>query len=188
MTTGIDILALQREIDEVNRASGWRELNVLFTEAMALLVSEMSEAVDAWRKWGLGDMTGRREGPIQMGNPPTGPPKPEGVGSEFADIAIRLLDDCALFGVRIDEGMLWLQHWSVPQSLVAAMRTLDRVSCKAEDAYDTGDMTGVARQFTVLWLQLGYFARHYGIDLGFEIERKMAFNRTRSHRHGGKRM
>lgn len=28
---------------------------------------------------------------------------------------------------------------------------------------------------------------HYGIDLAGEIERKMAYNRTRAHRHGGKK-
>jgi NTP pyrophosphatase (non-canonical NTP hydrolase) len=30
-----------------------------------------------------------------------GPPKPEGVGSEFADVLIRLLDDCQLHGIDL---------------------------------------------------------------------------------------
>lgn len=31
-------------------------------------------------------------------------------------------------------------------------------------------------------------AEKYGVDLEYEYERKMAYNRTRSYRHGGKRL
>ena len=103
---------MQAEVLAVNLEKGWRGPDVKevsFGEAMALLHSEVSEALEAYRSHGTEDFT--REGG-----------KPEGVGSEFADVLIRLLDDCDMFG----------------------------------------------------------------IDLEAEYERKIAFNRTRPYRHGGK--
>ncbi len=103
---------MQAEIYKINVEKGWRgpdAKEVSFGEAMALLHSEVSEALNAYRIAGTADLT------IEGG-------KPEGVGSEFADVLIRLLDDCDLFG----------------------------------------------------------------IDLEAEYERKVAYNRTRPYRHGGK--
>ena len=106
---------MQAEVLEVNTANGWSGPGSpakTFGDCMALLHSEVSEALEAYRVWGTADATGRI----------LGESKPEGVGSEFADVFIRLLDDC------------------------------DR----------------------------------WGIDLRAEYERKIAYNRTRSFRHGGK--
>jgi NTP pyrophosphatase (non-canonical NTP hydrolase) len=112
------------EVDTLVHEKGWRDRPVSFGEAMATLHSEVSEALEAWRVWGLEDKTG----PDIISNDASGelrwPGKPLGVGSEFADVLIRLLDDCALFGV----------------------------------------------------------------DLEAEYERKMAYNRSRTYRHGGKRL
>ena len=107
------IAEMQAEVVEINKALGWHDKNVTFPEAMAMLHSEVSEALEAWRVWGTEDAT-----------KPVHAPKPEGIGSEFADILIRLLDDCEL----------------------------------------------------------------YGVDLQAEYERKVAYNRTRPYRHGGKRI
>lgn len=107
---------MQTEIKNLNTQKGWYDKPVPFLQAMMLLVTEVAEAAEAWRQWGLEDRT------AQCRCPDPAHTKPEGVGSEFADIFIRLLDDC--------------ERW--------------------------------------------------GIDLDFEYERKMAFNETRSFRHGGK--
>lgn len=106
---------MQAEVVAVVKEKGWYEDNRTFGESMALLHSEVSEALEAYREWGLTDETGFAEDPEF-------PPKPEGVGSEFADVLIRLLDDC----------------------------------------------------------------ERYGVDLEAEYNRKLAFNRTRPYRHGGK--
>lgn len=111
---GKTIRQMQTEVVRVNLELGWRGEGVKepsFPEAMMLLVTEVAEAVEAWRTNGCQDVTEAGVGA-----------KPEGVGSEFADILIRLLDDCDLFG----------------------------------------------------------------IDLMAEYERKIAYNRTRPYRHGGK--
>lgn len=103
------------EVVANNKAKGWHDNPPSLPEAMMMLVTEAAEAVEVWRVHGTADPT-RWE--------PGCPGKPEGLGSELADIFIRLLDDCYLFG----------------------------------------------------------------IDLEAEFARKMAYNRTRPFRHGGKRI
>lgn len=82
---------MQAEVLAVNIEKGWRKgpREVSFGEAMALLHSEVSEALEAWREIGMAERT-RADG------------KPDDVGSEFADVLIRLLDDCDMFGVDLE--------------------------------------------------------------------------------------
>jgi NTP pyrophosphatase (non-canonical NTP hydrolase) len=92
---------MQTEVTEWCERKGWKgegSAPVTFGDTMALLHSEVSEALEAYRDWGLNDATMPRtakEAEI------LGPPKPEGVGSEFADVLIRLLDDCDRWGVDL---------------------------------------------------------------------------------------
>ncbi len=97
------IADLTAEIDATNRALGWRDTVITFPECMAMAHSEVSEALEAWREWGLADKT--RPGTWQDATSRERPYKPEGVGSEFADLAIRLLDDCYLFGIDLEAEM-----------------------------------------------------------------------------------
>lgn len=118
---------IQEEVYEINVANGWYEDERAFGDDIALLHSEVSEMYEAYRDHLLEDATvyetyvGRdaltKTDPVPVKNP-----KPEGVGSEAADVLIRLLDTC----------------------------------------------------------------RRAGLDLRWEVERKLAFNRTRGYRHGGK--
>lgn len=112
---------------------GWYEDERTFGDDIALLHSEVSEMLEAFRDHGFDEVLRHenctsvdvkqwgRDEPVRTIKC-TCIPKPLGVGSEAADVLIRLLDTC---GRR-------------------------------------------------------------GIDLAFEYRRKMAYNRTRPHRHGGK--
>ncbi len=101
----------------VNQENGWFESERTVGEDIALLHSEVSEMLEAYRDGGLEDQTNYTSGGLSLD-----PPKPEGFGSEAADVLIRLLDTC----------------------------------------------------------------KRRGVDLAAEFERKLAWNQTRGHRHGGK--
>lgn len=51
-----------------------------------------------------------------------------------------------------------------------------------------GKPEGVAAEFADVLLRIGDMCRHYEIDLVAAVKRKMAYNKTRPHRHGGKRL
>lgn len=134
--TGKSLKEMQDEVFTNNVAKGWHDQPRTFGDEIALIHSEVSEALEAWRDYGQVDLI-RYESPgggfaiVQRGDVNdvawsnagmVG--KPLSVGSEFADVLIRLLDSC----------------------------------------------------------------ERYGINLEFEFDRKMAYNRTRPARHGGKNL
>lgn len=49
-----------------------------------------------------------------------------------------------------------------------------------------GKPTDVASEFADVFIRLLDIAHRYSVDLEFEYERKMAYNRTRPYKHGGR--
>lgn len=104
------------------QAQGWNDHPIPVPQSLMLMVTELSEAMEEYRK-GRQPATVYYSGPAgESATPLPDYPKPEGIPTEIADTVIRIL----------------------------------------------------------------HFAALHGIDLDAEITRKMAYNRTRGYRHGGK--
>ena len=77
------------EVNRLNNGKGWKQFDTRFAEYIALLHSEVSEVLEAYRSYVL--------------EPHTENGKPQDVGSELADVLIRLLDMCSTYGIDIYE-------------------------------------------------------------------------------------
>jgi hypothetical protein len=79
---------LGREIHNTAKEKGWYEGGLHVPEKIALMHSELSEALECFRS---GDMVSFNHNG-----------KPEGFPIEIADTIIRILDLCAAMGIDID--------------------------------------------------------------------------------------
>lgn len=89
VTDGGMMRLMADEVEAINREKGWYESERTFGEDIALLHSEVSEMLEAYRDHGVDETFTDRGG------------KPQGVGSEAADVLVRLLDTCQRHGIDL---------------------------------------------------------------------------------------
>lgn len=177
------------EIREINVAKGWRSAeggpgSNTFGDYLALLHSEVSEALEAYRDNRLADATEDHRPEWMRDSPYAGPPKPEGVGSELADVLIRLLDMADVFGVPVRDRRFTDCDASGMESFGDHLAWLHYLIATLPEPTDT--LSDATYAFSELAQVVRVVAERYGIDLAAEYERKIAYNRTRAFQHGGR--
>jgi NTP pyrophosphatase (non-canonical NTP hydrolase) len=182
------------EVRENNIAHGWRPAEGgpgenTWGDYVALLHSEVSEALEAYRDHRLADATETYCKYENEDDPADKryhlvPGKPEGVGSEFADVLIRLVDMADVFGIRLSGyDRLADLRAHTPDSRLSVVTFGDHMMWLHREISDA--VLSPARLALVL-RALDTIARKYGIDLEAEYVRKIAYNRTRVWQHGGR--
>lgn len=197
----------QTAIMEWARRKGWEDDPCDIPESVALIVSELSEALEEHRKGKRPDEVYylRPWGSLveEVLSPNTDDDgnllKPEGIPAEIADTLIRVLHLCER------HGWVWEQFAQRAQVLDAAADevwgsdlTTD-LALMGWAAHMSLNFWLVARNIQgadwghsmafwmarLIWMLEDFAARH-GFNLASEVERKMAYNETRPYRHGGK--
>lgn len=192
------------EIYEVNVANGWFEEDRGYDADIVLLHSEISEALEAYREDGFADVTaapmrlrrcrltlwedtGGRAAGVPRPECDCPPPKPEGVGSELADVLIRFLDTAkrrAWDLLALEQADRAFETWGNTDDFLGSLRELHYVTSVIGVRPDVPS-TAVLGTFLKVLRRAAMLAE---VDLDTEYARKIAYNRTRGHRHGGKRV
>lgn len=166
----LNLLDMQATVREVNEANGWWDIDRPFSADIALLHSEVSELFEAMLK---NDM--------------------ENVAEEFADIFIRLLDTSERYMFDL-QGSISIPH-DAEKFFAPGNGFLHLWIDRAYEAYrkhggvDERGSVGHQKVETELKCLLSLVmssAALMNVDLIAEYQKKIARNRSRGYRHGGK--
>lgn len=86
---------LMTDAHDCSKSKGWWDEPRNFPEQLALMHSEISEALEEYRKYG---MKPEHFFYLEGG-------KPEGIAAELADAVIRIFDNCKGFGIPLEDAL-----------------------------------------------------------------------------------
>lgn len=197
------ILALTHRSHEVAKNSGFVENGKVhpYYRDVNLFLSETAEALEDYRDGhGLTEVYYmHKEGGVSVRVPHEGLSreersklKPCGIPSELADVVIRICQRCGTegSGARLQESFDAISCEEDERNFEQFLAHINLVIAKSYEAAARGkhfDDERIGHLAYVLW-SLFDFASQNGIDLWAAIDEKEAYNRTRSFRHGGKRL
>ena len=189
----MDYNAWIREIHENAVAHGWWDEKRTEDELMLLAVSEVSEALEEYRRgrpmvYAIEiDADGEPRYTEDLAAIRAKNLKPEGIAIELVDCAIRCLDRIGASATEWwikDEDMEYLEHEAAKKTFAQLGACVTHELAKIwefEDLIITHyDLAAV---YALAWV-----SAHSGHDAEELLRLKHEYNKTRSYRHGGKRL
>ncbi|MEW9106792.1 hypothetical protein [Paenibacillus sp.] len=194
----INELVKEAHQNAVNK--GWWEEERTYGELIALVHSEVSEALedyripgrkptDVWYEFKCKDGRVLKQS-IMASNEH----KPCGIPSELADICIRIFDIAGNYewGQQLEDGVQYVNDqrtsykWK-DASFAGKLSIIHMLISKSMELLDwENDPEAAAIYLAACISGVQMLCADYGIDLDKAIAEKMAYNATRPHRHGGK--
>ena len=173
----MNLTDLQREAHAIALGKGWWDEPRTFGDLIALVHSELSEALEAYRDEVL-------------------PSKPHllstKVASELADVVIRVADMAEWYGLDLASAFESLSEGASERDM--SMRTFGDWIATCHASFSLAFAVWEYGFDGASWQEylsegchgVQRLAAHYGIDLDAAIEAKMEYNRGRPYKHGGK--
>ncbi len=171
----MNILEIQHIVHQNAKDHGWWDEPREIDELLALIHSEISEALECIRENKLTTALSSFSEDA----------KPEGLPSEIADIVIRILDMAA--GCDIDVALAYEKRLEY----IAFHLTTSGYLCAMHHAITTAWLSSYNTASMASGLALALricdrFCTIYSINLEAEIMMNHEYNKTRPYRHGGK--
>ena len=192
----MDYNAWIREIHKNAVAHGWWDEKRTEDELMLLAVSEVSEALEEYRSgrpmvYALEiDADGEQRTVTDLAAIRAKNLKPEGIAAELVDCAIRCLDRIGADRVSwwfIGHDMEYLEHEAAAKTFaqIGARVTHELAKICDQEKYEDLVIThhALAAVYALAWV-----SAHSGHDAEELLRLKHEYNKTRSYRHGGKRL
>ena len=183
----MNLADLQREAHAIAKEHGWWDEERTFGDLIALVHSELSEALEAYRS--NPNSVGPSVGPIYWHNVGTKRP-PYGVAIELADVVIRVADIAEHYEENLEVYVRATPTLAYEGNTSTFGEWIAVIHKQLSDAWGAW----YVQEDRCLWVNalaravaLTYrMAAYYSINLDAAIEAKMEYNRSRPYRHGGK--
>lgn len=163
---------LQKEIYSINKANGWHDKVPSKLEQHALFHTEITEANNEF-------IEGRLETWYQEDG------KPEGFYTELADVVIRILDYFSLDGITYNSEQDNKYSWSATDGDTFALVLHGEISNATEQVRANKQVNeAIILNYVILFIDAFLASNNQSLtDL---IAEKIAYNKTRGYRYGGK--